>query len=502
MPINVLLVEDNPADVRLIAEMLRQGGGKEVTFKHAGSLSAALESLQSEKPDCVVLDLTLPDSRGLATFQRLQGEAAGVPIVVLSGLDDIEVAVEAIADGASDYLVKNDLSSGLLLRALRYGLERKRMEAALQETQRELALRHKLANILLTIPDQQMFAEVLDTLLEATRSEHGFFGYIDEGGALVCPSTRGVWDPSQVPEKPTPFPCEIGDGVWVRSLVEKRALYSNEPGHAARHVSFRRVLAVPLVDQKEAIGLVAVANRDFDYDENDRAFLERVAVYLTPVLKARLQRDAHERALSVALTGKVVLLQEVHHRVKNNLQLICSLLNLQSANAPEEARRALEESHHRVYSMALVHEKLYRTDHPDRLDFGEYAAALVHNLFAAFSDPNDAVRLRSELDRVLIETDQAVPCALILNELVTNAVKHGFPEGGGGEVLVEVHEQADGGVMLRVKDNGVGLPAGLDWKQSKSLGLRIASTLTAQLGGNLESIPGDGADFVLHFIRR
>lgn len=499
MSIKTLLVEDSPTDVRIIRELLKQAGGRQVVLKLAGRLDAALQSLAAEPPDVVILDLSLPDSKGLATFRRLRGQVPGVPIVVLTGLNDVDMAVQTIAEGASDYLLKDDLSGGLLVRALRYGMERKRMEEALRQTQRELDLKNRLAKIFLTVPDQQMFEEVLDVLLKTTESKLGFFGYIDEEGTLVCPSMTRVWEQRPMPGKPARFPRETWGGIWGRALAEKKSFYSNEPDHLPDgHIPIRRALAVPLLDREDVIGLFAFANRAGDYDEKDGEFLERVAQYLAPVLHARLQRDAHERALATALAAKEVLLREVHHRVKNNLQVISSLLNMQAETLPAEAHCRLDDSQRRVRSMALVHEQLYCREQSDQLDFADYATSLTSDLRIAYGIDSSIVSLRLDLEPVLLHVDQAIPCALILNELVTNSLKYAFPERRDGEILVALH-RLDNQVTLRIADNGVGLPPGFDWRQSNSLGLRIVHILTRQLSGTLDSRSGHGADFSLTF---
>jgi len=501
MPIKTLLVEDNPADARMIAELLVQEGGRHVVWRYASRLRAALEKLEAERPDVVILDLSLPDSQGLATFRQMHARDEDLPIVVLTGVSDVNLAVQAIGEGASDYLVKDDFSGGLLVRALYYGLERSRAQQALRKTQRELELRNELANILLTVPDEQMFAQVLQVLLEATGSPHGIFGYLDADGAAIFPAMVPAWDQCEVPGKPARFAREAWGGLWGRSLVEKRPLYSNRPGHVPPgHVPIRRVLVVPLLEAEEVIGLLAVANKPSDYGEPDQEFLERIAAYLSPVLHARLQRDAHEKALAGALAAKEVLLREVHHRVKNNLQIISSLLHLQGDSLPESYQRVLDESQRRVRSMALVHEQLYSGDQPDQVDFAVYAAALVNDLFASQSVDSSRIRLRTEFDSVRLPADQAIPCGLILNELVTNALKYAFADGRPGEIRVELHS-ANGQVTLRVADDGIGLPPGLDWSHAPSLGLRIVDILTAQLNGSLRCHSGPGADFTLSFPR-
>ena len=278
-------------------------------------------------------------------------------------------------------------------------------------------------------------------------------------------------------------------------------MLSNEPGPDL-DVPVRRELVAPLLHRGRAIGLFAVANRPTDYTKADRDFLARAAEYFSPILNARLQRDAHEKALSAALAAQEVLLKEVHHRVKNNLQIISSLLNMQAETLPPEAQRALDDSQRRVRSMALVHEQLYGRDRPDQLDFAQYATSLSSDLFSAYSIHVSTIRLRLELHPVLLGADQAIPCGLILNELVTNSLKYAFPTGRSGEVVVALHCEDDRRVTLRVADNGIGLPPGFDWKQSQSLGLRIVEILRIQLKGTLDCASGIGADFTLRFLKQ
>ena len=213
------------------------------------------------------------------------------------------------------------------------------------------------------------------------------------------------------------------------------------------------------------------------------------------------ERQKAAAALSAALAAKEVLLQEVHHRVKNNLQIISSLLNLQTESLPDIAQRALEDSQRRIRSMALVHEQLYGGTDPGELDFADYVRSLTSDLMNAYRGGLERVRLRLELEPVLLGVSQAISCGLILNELVTNALKYAFPGSRTGEVLVELYGQG-GKVELRVADDGVGFPPGFDWTQSHSLGLRIVALLTHQLSGILRNDPAAGTGFTLTFAKR
>jgi two-component sensor histidine kinase len=214
---------------------------------------------------------------------------------------------------------------------------------------------------------------------------------------------------------------------------------------------------------------------------------------------SRLKRT--EEHLRASLQEKEVLMQEIHHRVKNNLQVISSLINLQADTLNQPAlRRSLDDVRDRIHTMALVHEKLYQSSDLARLNFAEYAASLLDYLWRAHGAPAARVRLTLATQPVTLPVGAAVSCGLILNELATNALKHAFPDGSEGEVTVGLAEDpANNRICLQVRDNGVGLPAGLNWRESRSLGLRLVQLLASQIEGTVEVGPGPGAEFRVAF---
>jgi PAS domain S-box-containing protein len=175
--------------------------------------------------------------------------------------------------------------------------ERKQREEELQRAKRELTIRNKIAEIFLTVPDEEMFGEVLQVVLGAMESEYGIFGYIDEHGVLVIPSmTRDVWEKCQVPDKTIVYPPEKWAGIWGRALVEKRSLFANEGLHVPEgHVPITKVLVTPVMYGEQVIGLLEVANKSTDYSCKDQEFLETIAGKIAPILNARLQRDRQEK---------------------------------------------------------------------------------------------------------------------------------------------------------------------------------------------------------------
>jgi len=221
---------------------------------------------------------------------------------------------------------------------------------------------------------------------------------------------------------------------------------------------------------------------------------------------SKIARDITEAKLAseqikAALAEKEVMLKEIHHRVKNNLQVISSLVSLQSDNQTDERMRdELNDVRDRVRSMALIHEKLYQADDLAQLNFADYATSLLHSLWRSHGTLAAKARLNLELTPCELPVAAAVPCGLILNELAGNALKHAFPHDRGGEVTVGLqHDAVTDMICLKVHDNGVGLPDGLDWRQSRSLGLRLVQILAGQLRGTVATGTGPGTEFQITF---
>ena len=204
--------------------------------------------------------------------------------------------------------------------------------------------------------------------------------------------------------------------------------------------------------------------------------------------------------IRASLHEKEILLKEIHHRVKNNLQIISSLLNLQAGKVKDaHTIQALRESQLRVRSMALIHEKLYQSESMAKIDFGGYVKSLALDLFRSYQRGLGKVELKIEVDEVELELDQAVPCGLILNELMTNALKYAFPEGRSGTLRVELRVEAGQAVSLGVADDGVGMPPEFDLASAKTLGLQLVKSLVAQLDGRLDVDHTCGTAFKVSF---
>ena len=210
-------------------------------------------------------------------------------------------------------------------------------------------------------------------------------------------------------------------------------------------------------------------------------------VTLIDTTEAKLAEDK----LRSSLAEKEILLKEVHHRVKNNLQIISSLLELQSDYILDEQSRVFfRDSQNRIRSMALIHEKLYQSESLAFIDLRDYVQDLADYLFSSSVKDPDLIRINVEVGEVSLSVDEAIPCGLIINELISNSLKHAFPDDRGGEITVKCRIREDGWISLTVSDNGIGLPPGLDVGNTETLGLQIVTMLVKQLHGRIE-LSGD-----------
>jgi two-component sensor histidine kinase len=219
--------------------------------------------------------------------------------------------------------------------------------------------------------------------------------------------------------------------------------------------------------------------------------------------KEILMRIQTEESLKFSLRDKEVLLQEVHHRVKNNLQVISSLLNLQMARIQDpEQREAFKDSQNRIRSMSLVHELLYQNLDFRKTDYAGYIRSLVLDLLRSYGISTRRIAHEIHVQNVAIPLNKAIPCGLIINELVSNALKYAFPPSFTGKPRLTIRLRAleSGQMELTVRDNGVGLPKGFSVKKSDSLGLQLVSMLTEdQLKGRLGIVSRNGTKFIVQF---
>ncbi len=280
----------------------------------------------------------------------------------------------------------------------------------------------------------------------------------------------------------TPFNREIR--LWDRAAQTHRWFLSQ---------------AIPLRDDQGQVSRWFATITDIHEQKAAAEKLEIEVKKRTDALVASLGAlRVSEETMRQSLIEKDVLLREIHHRVKNNLQIISSLLSMQANSLEDETAIAqLRDTEQRVRSMALIHEQLYSNEQMSSIDFAEYVRRLVPVIFASCGQ-NAQVHSRLNLSPILLTVEQAIPCGLILNELLANALKYAYPLGDAGEILVALFN-GPSGVEIQVSDQGVGLPSEYATKPKKTLGLKIVQVLTRQLRGELTVSGPPGASFTVRF---
>jgi two-component sensor histidine kinase len=324
----------------------------------------------------------------------------------------------------------------------------------------------------------------------------------DGGGFVTHSMERGTdWIPP-----PGEGPQPVIERFWREGhVVYRRDLQSDDPFGERRWLE--RVFAKParcIIDIPFSHGTLALNHTEPDAFTADQVeLLQDLAASLEEGfrrmddLTALAQRN---QALEHSLAEKVVLLKEIHHRVKNNLQVISSLLSLRS-NAINDpvALRSFEDSRAQVESMALIHERLYESEDLARLDCAEYVQSLAENVFSSYGVDPDHIRLQVDVVSHTVSVDTAVQCGLIVHELVSNALRHAFPDNRHGLVHVESGPLTAKLGRLRVSDDGVGLPTQLDPSQSNSLGLELIGDLARQLNSTIEVRREGGTRFEVRY---
>lgn len=271
----------------------------------------------------------------------------------------------------------------------------------------------------------------------------------------------------------------------------------------------------PTLDQEDKVQSCVFANTDvtqrrqaeellrLTHNELEMRVDERTTelVNANKALRAEIsERKRAEQKTRSTLKEKEVLLQEIHHRVKNNLQVISSLLSLQSNYVTDKAlSEILQDNRNRIRSMALIHEKLYRSDNLARINIADYLRELAEGLFRVQNTSPPEIYLAIETENVLLNIEKAVPCGLIVNELISNALKHAFPNGRNGEVQIKLVANQNGRVELLIADNGIGFSAKPDMAAGTTLGLYLVELLVNQLEGTIDLEYQGGTRFKINF---
>lgn len=470
-PLRLLLVEDSESDAELVVRFLNKTGYAvyHERVEEARQMEAALEK---QTWDVIIADYRLPRFDAPSALAILDKTGLDIPFIVVSGAIGEKVAVDMMRSGAHDYLMKGNLARlgpavEREINEAKTRLKRRVAEEALRESEGRLALAIQAARL-------------------------GAFDFYPQNGEIICSdrfkSHLGLSPEADVSYQAMFKALDSRDRQSINNLLR--------PDRAGPCSAEFRVVGI-----EDGIERWLSMQGSVYFDKQGRA-VRFVGVTLDITERRMIEQRLCETVdeLQSALTEKTVLLKEVHHRVKNNLAVISSLLAMKAeATSNSEAKVALEQSQRRVQSIALIHEHIYGNDQLDRINFAQYAEELAHELYHTFiKDPNQ-ISMNIQADPLELDVQHAIPCGLIVNELVSNSFKYAFPEGRRGNVGIECHELAPNKVKLVVYDDGIGMPKELDWRKAGSLGLEIVQILAKQIDARIEVMRDSGTRFELTF---
>ncbi len=469
-PIYILVVDDDAGILSYTVRLLEKAG---YSVGSASSGEEALESVRVRCPDLLLLDYHLPGFDGVEVCRQIKQDHTlqHCLVVIVSALtvasDEQAAGLESGADG---YIGRPIANRELLARVNAYA---RVIHRAAELKGRNEGNHHRLEVAL--AESKSMLHAIFDSSSDLIWSVDSLdFGMLAFNAALreYFLLHRGVY--VQVGDRPedllaSPESIHQWHGFYHQALASGTVTveYEDPVGKGSYLLTFN-----PLKRGQAVFGVVVFCK---DITEFKQA----------------------QQTIRASLEEKEALLKEIHHRVKNNLQIISSLLSLQSNKIDNSVvQDALLDTQNRLLSMALIHESLYVSGNFASVDFAAYLKQLCRKLCRTLVDQPGKIQLHLDLAPVHLGIDQAIPCGLIVNELVSNAFKHGFPDERSGEVRIELVAPNDGReCSLRVTDNGVGLPPDFDPKNPTSLGLELVSVLVGQIGGQLEIGPGPGAAF-------
>ena len=508
----ILIIDDNPTNLAVLTEYLHEHGFDILVARNSMS---GLEKAHLSNPDLILLDIVLPDLNGFETCRKLKGDARtkDIPVIFITALaEDVQHKVEGFQVGGVDYITKplqqaevlarinTHLSIQALNRQLRQQTvelqaeiaERKRAQAELKRHRDQLEEKVQTR----TVELKQLNKQLKQEITERTQTEIRLSLALNAG-------KLGVWD----------WDIATNAVVWSDNVAE---IFDLKPGQFGGLYQSYLDLVYPedLENLQEAIQHALQTGQEYYVEHRlvrpngqirwlegkGQVFydLEGRATRMTGTMQDITKRKQTEERIRASLQEKEVLLKEIHHRVKNNMQVISSLLDLQADNIQNEALlQVFKESQYRIRSMALIHERLYQSKDLSHINFADYVENLTDYLLYSYGASN--ISLQINVPPVFLAIDTAIPCGLIINELVSNAIKYAFPNGQAGEIWIELQTTKKQYTVLIVGDNGIGLPPEVNFQQTPSLGLTLVHMLVKQIKGEIELQSKKGTEFKLVF---
>ena len=464
--LKILILEDVPFDAELINRELQRSGMNFSSIR-VEEEEDYLNALKSFKPDVILADHSLPHFDGISALKIAKEKAPDVPFIFVSGKMGEDFAIEALKCGATDYVLKGSLSK--IVHAVNRALEevkehskRKNAEEALRSSHRQLMEAQKIGHI-------GSWEWDLETL-ELNCSDE-FYDIIS-----VDPETFGNNYQSM---------------MEIIHPDDRQTLQKSMKGALNQQMPFANDYRIVRPD-----GTIRIISSKGEVITDQKGKPLRIVGTEQDITEQKL---ADEKIKS-SLKEKEMLLQEIHHRVKNNLQVISSLLRLQSRYINDQKSIDIfKETQNRVRSIAILHEKLYQLDDLAKIRFDEYVKILAEDLLYFYELDKSNIKMNIDVEEISLNIETAIPCGLIIDEMVANSLKYAFPDNRIGEIKIELYSIDNDRYHMIVSDNGVGFSEDIDPEKTDTFGMQLIKYLTKQLKATIELDKNNGTTYKLMF---
>jgi PAS domain S-box-containing protein len=460
-----ILIVDDDAELALNLKDLLEGEGYNTVVANDGK--TALTLCLEQVFDLGLIDFKLPDIRGVELVDKLVKLSPTTEYIIITGHASLDSAVEAVRQKKIAAYETKPLDMDHLLPLVRHIIERSQAEKALRDSQERFRSMYEESPIGIELYDSD------GKLLEVNKACLDMFGVADveEIKGLDLFEDPNVTD--ELKERLRKGETARYEVAFDFEKIEKLGLYETTKAG----VVYLGVLITPLgVKEERALGGYLVQVQDIDK-----------------------QKRAQEQ-IQASLREKEVLLKEIHHRVKNNLQVISSLLDMTGMRIhDQQANDLITDARSKIHTMALIHTRLYRSERFDQIDMRNHILELVGYLSQIYSE-REGITPVVEPTTVNLAITQAIPCALVLNEVISNAFKHAFKQGQKGMIEISIKRSDSDTIFIRVKDDGIGIPEEVDIYKTDSLGLKLLRNLVHnQLKGKIDLKRDKGTEFIIEF---
>lgn len=506
--IRLLIIEDSEDDAELLVRKIAKSGYK-IKYTRVESEKEMKSALQQEVWDLIISDYSLPNFTGLSAINLINQLNIDIPFIIVSGAIGEDIAVEAMKAGAHDYIMKDNLArlSPAIERELREAKirnERKQAISALRESEQKYHTLFDQSPLSVFIVNKNFVITECNK-----RTTDIFLTPIEDKIGLDLKKTK---DKSLISLIKSAFNGKsTQQDIYYESTTSSIKLWlscsvsplENSDGEVTD------VMAVleNITERKNAEEKIYQLNQNLENRVKLRTH-ELSNINLKLISEINQRKDV-EKKLNLSLKEKEILLKEVHHRVKNNLQLISSMLSLQADTLEDKnILSVFDESQRRIQTIALVHEHLYGSEDIEHFDFSEYIESLLDNLLTAFNIHPGSIKTNLDLENIKLDIDKALPCSLIINELISNSFKHAFPDmlssdkssKKDNKIDIKIHQSKNSHILINIGDNGIGFPKNIDFSNTITLGLQLVCSLVDQLKGTIKLSNKAGTKFTISFI--